>query len=233
MITVAIHQPNFFPWLGFFDKLAKSDIFILLDDAQAIKTGGSWVNRTLLPKGSKAAWSTVPIQRVSGYPLINEVQFSNRADWQAKFLQQLNSLYKECVYVHDTLKWLQDCLSYETNHLCDFNLNAIRQLCGYLHIDDSKCIRSSSLGVTTKATQRLIDLIKAVEGDAYLCGGGSAGYLDEGLFQRNQIQLRWQNFQPGVYSQSGRADFLPGLSVLDALMNIGPTNTRELLGLPI
>ena len=74
-MIVAIHQPNFFPWLGFFDKIARADVFCLLDNVQFPKTGGTWINRVQLWINGKAAWATAPVDRsYSGVRRIREMQ---------------------------------------------------------------------------------------------------------------------------------------------------------------
>src|SRR3972149_7751977 len=96
---VAIHQPNFFPWLGYFDKIVKSDIFILLDNVQFPKTGGIWTNRVKIMVGKTADWITVPIIRsYHGLKLVSEIEINDTTLWRKKMLATIESNYKKTKY---------------------------------------------------------------------------------------------------------------------------------------
>src|SRR4051794_9997556 len=87
-VVVGLHQPNFFPWLGYFDKLVRADVFVLLDNVQFSKTGGTWSNRVRLLAGDAPTWITLPVVRAySGVRLVREMQIDNRQPWRRKFLQ--------------------------------------------------------------------------------------------------------------------------------------------------
>ena len=99
MKIVAIHQPNFFPWLGFFNKIVKSDYFVLLDDVQMPKKGGTWTNRVPLIISGKKNWLTIPIDRsYSGTMPINKVKIKNELNWRDKMLKTLYISYKKHPY---------------------------------------------------------------------------------------------------------------------------------------
>src|SRR5262245_57551917 len=91
---VALHQPNFFPWLGYFDKLVRADVFVVLDNVQCSKTGGTWSNRVRLLGGDAPRWITMPVVRAySGVRLVREMQIDNEQPWRRKFLQTLRTYY--------------------------------------------------------------------------------------------------------------------------------------------
>jgi hypothetical protein len=228
---VAIHQPNFFPWLGFFDKWRRSDVFILLDDAQIQKTGGGWSNRAYFLGGDKRVWITASVDRsFDGVRKLNEVLLSTDPKWKRSAVQKFRSYYSSA----PMLSVAQDLFEPHilTNHanLIDLNLAALLEIGSKLGLDLSKVKKSSEFSVDSASTERLCKLVKAVDGDSYLHGQGGLNYQEDSMFLSNGIQLIPQRFTQSAYGQGKRGDFLPGLSALDAIANVGLTSTAKLLG---
>lgn len=197
MTICAIHQPNFFPWAGYFDKINKADIFIFLDEVNYPKSGsgsGSWCNRVKLMSSGAPAWYGLPVERVSGNQPIKEVQFSNKPYQIGKLLKSLEHNYKK----HPNFEKFKECfypiLTYSSNNLSDYNINAIMTIASYLNIKNTKFIRQSELVHNTSSTELLIELIQAVGADTYLCGNGCGGYQDDALFESFKITLQYQNY---------------------------------------
>jgi hypothetical protein len=231
MVTVAIHQPNYLPWLGFFAKLRQSDVFVLLDDAQIQKTGSSWVNRTQILVAGRARWLTVPIARPQGVQLIRSVTIADSGGWSTSHRRMLHEAYRETSHYRILSPFLDRLFDYHRDSLLEFNIAAINAVLEILELSDSrKLVRASSLGVTSHGTMRLVELVKRAGGDSYLCGNGSSGYLEQGLFQEASVRLIWQNFSEQRRTQVRASTFVPGLSVMDSLLTIGPSDTRDLLG---
>jgi hypothetical protein len=219
---VAIHQPNFFPWLGYFDKIRRADAFIFLDDAQFPKTGGSWLNRVKILQQGKARWLTAPIERnYSGTRLVSEMRFAGQDDWRDKTLKTLQAAYGRAPHYDATMALVTPLLTQPDNDLAAYNIHAITTLGTALGLQHKQLRRSADFALTTTATERLIALTKAADGTGYLCGGGAEGYQDDTLFAEAGLTLEYQNFSSWVYPQVGAAEFVPGLSVLDALMQVG------------
>lgn len=216
-ITCAIHQPNFFPWLGYFDKIKRSDIFVFLDNAQNPKTGSSWVNRVKLNCFGQEKWYTCPIKRPAGVVSINQVEFSN-PEWKASFLEVLKNYYKKypnCLEVSDIVSDLINKKKYD--YLADLNKDIIVYFSEYFGYT-TKFLSSAELGIKSKSTDMLIDICKIVGADAYLCGGGATGYQDDALFVKSEIELVYQNYTPVSYGNPD--NYLPGLSIIDYLMSV-------------
>ncbi|MDP3716237.1 MAG: WbqC family protein [Acidobacteriota bacterium] len=229
---VALHQPNFFPWLGYFDKIVRADIFVVLDDVQFSKTGGTWSNRVQLLAGGQAKWLTLPIVRTyHGVRLIREMEIDNRQPWRRKLLQTLRSNYARAPFFNTVFPQIADLVANETPSLLDFNLHVLTTLCRLMEIETNKLVLGSSLQVTGRATDRLIAAVRAVGGTVYLCGGGAGGYQDDDAFTHAGLRLTYQNFVHPSYSQGDQGDtFVAGLSCLDALMHCGFAGTRQLIG---
>ncbi len=235
MKTVAIHQVNFFPWLPFFHKIAAVDQFILLDDVQYERTGaGSWQNRVRLSQQGKEYWLTCPLDRsIPKTSRIMDMQLHSDRSWQRKAIKKLHHDYSKAAYFDEIFPTIKDLVEQNTDSLVQYNEKAIRSLCKMLDLS-TKIIRSSELGVTTTSTQRLIDLVKSVGGSAYYAGrNATATYQDNDAFNIQNIKLLVENYTVPPYTQVNSPAFVPGLSVIDALMNIGPSEAKKLLHSPV
>jgi hypothetical protein len=229
-VVVAIHQPNFFPWLGYFDKIVRADTFVLLDNVQFSKTGGTWSNRVRLLGGAQPIWVTLPVVRAySGVRLVREMQIDNRQPWRRKLLQTLRTYYAKADHFGAVFPEVARLVEYRTDSLLDFNRQAITELCRLMEIDTNKIVLGSSLNTDGHSTDLLVASVRAVGGSAYLCGGGADGYQDDDKFERAGLRLMYQDFLHPTYAQGAHDAFIPGLSCIDTLMHCGFRGTRELL----
>ena len=227
---VAIHQPNFIPWLGFFDKLHRADIFIMLDNVQFPKKGGSWTNRVKMLVSGSENWITIPVDRkYHGFLEINKMMIENKSDWRSKILKSIYFSYKKTLYFENVFEFFEELINHDTDSLVEYNLHALNQIIRVLKFDNTEIYNASSLipEVENKKSDLLIDLIHKVNGSAYLYGAGSS-YLEEDKFMSKGIDLIDQNFFHPVYNQDGRKTFTPGLSIMDAFFNLGFEKTRIL-----
>jgi hypothetical protein len=229
-IRVAIHQPNFFPWLGFFQKWAKSDIFVLLDDVQIPLKGGSWTNRTQISHAGERRWLTVPIVRESVVnKKLSDVKLIPGTAWKRRANGQLQHTYSKCNFAYEAMDLFGSNLETDSQNLLQLNLRGLKQTSGLLDLDWSRVVLASSLGVNSSGTQRLIDIVKAVSGSTYLSGDGAQGYQLNDSFAEAGLNLEFLNFIHPEYSQRGADIFTPGLSILDTIANLGAKDTRNLL----
>jgi hypothetical protein len=229
--VVAIHQPNFLPWLGWFDKLARADVFVLLDHVQFPRTSrGTYVNRVKLLVGGKDAWVTAPIVRAGGSDKrIDEVRVDDAQPWRQKVLRTVEHNYARAPAYDEALPLVRELLEQPTDRLADLNEHGARRVARALGLDAAKLVRSSTLGASSHATDLLIELTKAVGGTAYLAGGlAGSTYQEDEKFGQAGVVLRYQRFEHPRYDQ-GREEFVPGLSIVDALLHVGPERTRALL----
>jgi hypothetical protein len=221
MTICAIHQPNFFPWCGFFDKIKKADIFIFLDEVAYPKSGsgsGSWCNRVKLLNSGQPSWYGMPIQKVSGVQLINKVLFSNKEFQSSKFKKSLLHNYQKAPFYPEVMDQIQDLIDYPSPFLAEYNIHAITKIAHLLGLK-TQFIRQSELSHTSHATELLIELIKQVGGSTYLCGGGTQGYQEDALFAEHGIQLRYQQYDPHQDVYKINQDTEVGLSILHFLFH--------------
>jgi hypothetical protein len=228
---VAIHQPNFLPWLGWWDKLARADVFILLDDVQFPKKGGTYMNRVQLLVDGDAAWLTVPVVRsYSGLREVREMRTDSSRPWRERILATISAAYGRAPHFEPTMDVLEPLISAPGDGLHEYNERALRAIAAHLGLAAGRFVRSSELSSEGSATDRLLSLVRSVGGGAYLAGGGAGGYQDDALFAAAGLGLVQQSFAPRAYQQGSTADFVPGLSVVDALMWCGAAHTASLLG---
>ena len=230
-VQVAIHQPNFFPWLGYFNKIARADVFIILDNVQFPKTGGTWINRVQISVNGAPAWVTVPINRAyHGTRLICDMKINNSIPWRMKFLKTIQSTYGRAPYFSALYPLIANLVDQQTDSIAEFNIAVIKKLLDKLGLETAKLLLGSKMTVEGSATQLLINMTRMAGGTTYLAGGGAGGYQDDAMFSHEGIQLVYQNYQHPRYPQFNVQDFSPGLSIIDALMNCGISGTSRLLG---
>jgi WbqC-like protein family len=226
---VAIHQPNFFPWLGYFNKIARSDVFIVLDNVQFSKKGGTWSNRVRILLGGRPIWITLPVERsFHGVRLVREMRIAD-GPWRVRLLRTVRGAYRPAPCFDEVFPVVEELLETPTDMVAELNLTVVRALTSRLGLDPDKLIVASTLGVDGAGTDLLINAVRAVCGGRYLCGGGAQGYQDDERFGPAGIELVQQTFRHPVYPQLGVAEFVPGLSIIDALMNCGFVATRKLI----
>lgn len=230
MKIVAIHQPNFFPWLGYFDKMARSDVFVFLDHVQFPKTGGVWSNRVKLLIAGAPRWVTAPIRRdFGGVAAVNEIEWDDRQPWRVKFLKSLAINYSRAPYFQETMAVIAPLIESPISNLSRFNIHAIKSLAEHIGVGNHHTRLSSELKPQGAASDLLIDITQKVGGAAYMCGGGASGYQEDDAFDRAGIGLVYQNYSQTKYQQVGNAEFAGGLSIIDALMNIGQSSVSKML----
>ena len=226
MTLVAIHQPNYAPWLGYFVKLARADVFVLLDDAQYSKN--SYINRVQIDAGGTARWLTVPVSYSFGDP-INRVRTS-RADWRQSHLDVLKSTYAAAPHFSAVFDWLTDvCAAMRGDDIAACNEELIRCISSRFAIGE-RIVRSSGIPVgDLRGDDRLIAILQSFGGDVkYLSGKGGDKYQDPGKFAAAGISIVYNDFVHPVYGQ-GHSSFLAGLSIFDPLFRLGFDQTAMLV----
>lgn len=226
-MKLGIHQPNFFPWLGYFYKIQQVDLFVFLDDAQLIKTGGSYTNRVEILNNGKRQTLTVPIKRISGTQEIKDVKEVNEI-WRIKMLKSMQMSYSKTPFFSKEFSFIEQLFEYSTSYISDFNQNAIVELCKHLRIDTPFEL-ASDLNIGKHATERLIAIVKHLGGGVYLSGKGGQKYQEEDAFREADIELEYTNFVHPIYEQRKVDEFVTGLSILDALFHLGNKQVSEIL----
>lgn len=223
-MIITIHQPEHLPYFGFLDKVNKSDVFIILDDVQFKKNNFQNRNQILTENGTK--WLTIPVEMKN----IENKDINQRKikdNWKSKYINQVTDAYKKYDFFEENISLVEDMLSVESEFLIDFNMHYIETLFKKLDIKTS-ILLSSTLEVNTFKTQRLYDICKILEADAYLAGQGAIEYLDSSIFS-SDVQILQHSFSHPLYKQKNSENFTPYMSSLDLIMSMGTKKLKEYL----
>jgi len=217
-LKIAIHQPNFLPWRGYFDKIKKVDVFVILDNAQYTKN--SYINRNKIKTAAGATWLGLPIKK-SGQSKqnISEVSLYQADFHKKKILKSIATNYSPSIHFEKVFpSFSKVFLDTSSDRLVDINLSLLNWTLELLEIK-TEIIMASSLDLKlSKGTDRLVEICKCLDARTYLSGAGAAKYQDENKFDSAGIKLEYQHFQQSSYPQLW-GDYLPNLSIIDYLFN--------------
>lgn len=225
--TICIHQSDFAPHLGFFDRLLHTDHFILLDNVQFIRRG--WQHRDRIKTRKGSGWLTLSLQRGDYHQRISDVRLAPDDRWRDENLALLRECYENAPYFDLIYPQVEAVYRAEHERLIDFNMALLDMALHLLRIEVQMSF-ASAYSVASSSSQRLLELVLAVQGDNYLTGPGSRDYLDEALFVRSGVKVSWQDFRHPTYSQL-HGNFEPMLSCLDLFFNCGNDAALVLRGL--
>lgn len=225
-MRLAIHQPEFAPWVGFFHKVSLADRLILLDDVQFSKNYFQNRNRVLMD--GKACWMTVPVEHSGLQTRMNEVRIARKAhpQWASRMEATIFHAYHRAFYFKEFFPPVQDLLRGAGELLLNLNIPLLRWMLKQFGLSQ-EVILSSSFGLASKGSQRILDLCQAAGAKRYISGVSGREYLDLEPFQRAGISVEFQEFHHPIYPQL-YPGFVPRISALEALFLFGPTANRLL-----
>jgi len=225
-MRVVILQPSYLPWLGYFDQLYKSDIFVLYDDVQYDKHG--WRNRNRIKTPQGLQWLTVPVLTHGlGKPTNREVRIKPGDPWQRKHLHALRSSYGKAPAFAEIFPRIEGWLSKDWELLWELNLAGLHLLCDLLGV--VREIRlSSEMNIGGEKTERLIGICLALGADRYLTGDAARTYVDDAAFAAAGIRLEFHGYHHPTYPQL-HGEFAPHLSIIDLLMHHGSRSLEILV----
>jgi len=219
-MIVGIHQPEHLPWLGFFNKMANSDEFVILDNVQYRKR--YYQNRNKILVNGSGAYIGVPV-KLDHYREKTiadmELYTDEEVPWKTKFLKTIEYNYKQHLYFKDYYAFFEDLLERNITRLCEFNMQIIIFFVKKLHIN-TKIVMASSLSPQGHKSNLILDISKRVHANVYLSGPSGRDYMDIPKYQREGIEVWFNDFSHPVYMQRGTNEFVSHLSTLDLLMNV-------------
>lgn len=227
-MRVGILQPGYLPWLGFFEQIYRSDVFVIYDDVQYDKQG--WRNRNRIKTAGGAVWLTVPVTvKFNDHPLIDVVKIDNKHNWRKKHLLSIKQNYSNAPFYEKYVDIFEEAYSSAWEYLVDIDIFFIIRLAAFLGIDTKKIIRSSVLKVEGNTMERLVRICREVGADVFYEGSAGKNYIDEDYFMKSGIKIEYQEYSHPVYEQR-YGEFIPYLSVIDLLFNHGPQSLSILTG---
>jgi len=218
--TLAIHQPNYLPWIGYFDKMRSADVFVLLDAVQYPRAR-SVANRNTIRTSQGELLLTVPVSRPKGSEGkagYREIAFADES-WRTKHLRTIEQAYRRAPHFGRLYPELARIVT-EGASFCDLNVALIRWMAGRFEIDTPTPLMSELGDGFGHSNEMIVELCRATSADVYLSGTGAGAYNDPGRLAEAGIELRYQDFEHPVYRQVGEG-FVPNLSALDMLFNCG------------
>lgn len=233
-MTVTIHQPDMLPWLGLFNKIDNADLWVILNHTtNNPRDAALWGRRVKILVNGEAKWLSLPLKKpetqgVIGIP-IYEMEFSNlEAKIYQDALRTVELNYKKTPFFKEIYPLVEQFLLSPEMNMSKRNLAFIFRIMELLDIKTEICF-SSELDCRENSTELLVEIMKKKQGTSYLCGGGAGGYQRDELFHAAGIEVIYNSFNHPFYTQMNGSQFVPGLSIIDALMNVGIAETKKLI----
>ena len=225
-MIVSVHQPQYLPWLGYFDKIDRADVFVLLDTVQFKKN--EWQNRNRIKTAQGWQWLTVPV--LYKYPQrIHEVSINNTVKWQHKHSRSILTNYGKAPF-HESLEALfRKAFSTSWSLISDLNTVLVMELAKILGIETPLHLSSELGDLPEDSDERLIAITKHFGSRTYLAGNGGREYMDLQKYRKEGIEVLFQDYEHPVYDQLF-GEFVPNLSVIDLILNHGQRSLSILKG---
>lgn len=217
---LSAHQPAYLPWLGYFDKIKKSDVFVYLDDVQ-FETN-SFINRNQIKTPQGLQWLTVPVHTSKHLSkTVSQTMISNE-EWKRKHLKAIELNYKRAPFFEIYYPVIVDSINLaDTKSISDVCWSMMYLWQVILSLWNTQIVRSSSLGLEDlPKSLKLVEMCKKLNSNVYLSGINGKNYIDEEIFRKEGIKVLYQNYFYVEYPQLW-GNFVPNLSIIDFLMNVG------------
>lgn len=225
-MRVVILQPGYLPWLGAFDQLRRADVFVLYDDVQYDKNG--WRNRNRIKTPHGPQWLTVPVQsRGHLGRTVRDTRIDTTVKWAAKHAQALRTNYARAPFFEPVFALLEPFLTQHWQWLAELDEALLRLIAAAMRID-RRIVRSGDLGIGGGQTARLVNVCRHFGATDYLSGAAARDYLDLTAFAEAGIRVEFQDYRHPVYPQL-YGEFVPLLSIVDLLMNVGPVAAADVI----
>lgn len=215
-MIMSAHQPAYLPWLGYLDKIKRSDIFIFLDTVQYEKN--SYTNRNKIKTANGPLWLSIPVIKTDHFnKIMSEMPLDIRKKWQKKHLHSIYMSYKKAPRFDEIYPMLQELYAREYDNIVDVTWDHLHFWLKILGIN-TKIIKSSELDISSKKSDFVLDLCKAVDADHYISGAMGKDYLEVEKFRDEGVEVEFQDYQHPEYPQL-YGEFIPNMGVIDFAMN--------------
>jgi hypothetical protein len=226
-MKIASHQPNFVPWIGYFYKMAISDVFVIADDVDF--TRKSFINRNRIKTPSGPVWLTVPLKKMPLGAPINLMEIASLEEIE-KLVRIVRANYTRAPFYKWFFEKFESTILSNGLLLCEINIALIRLIIKELRIDVPVLRTSEMNGITGASTDRIISICRSLDASTYISGFGGQKYQSEDLMKADGISCQVYNFKHPEYRQLW-GPFLPNMSVIDMLFNCGPSSGEIIKGI--
>ena len=218
-MNIVISQPMFLPWVGLFEQLRLSDVFVHYDDVQ-MPGKGNFVNRVQVKTAHGIKWLTIPVKHVKGTPLkINEVEIRNDLNWRKEHVTVISANYANAPHYGILDELLGELYRPAFALMGDFCIHCFETVARFFGIHKT-FIKSSALQIDGQSSERVVAIVKHLQGTNYISGLGALKYINYDLFEQNGIALRYMDYQKKPYPQL-YGEFTPYVSIIDLIANCG------------
>jgi hypothetical protein len=226
-MKVAIMQPYFFPYIGYFQLINAVNKFIIYDDVNYINKG--WINRNNILVNNNSNLIQVPLIGASQNRLIRDILVLNEEKWKEKLLKTIYFNYKKAPFFNQIVELIKDVLISDFNNISDLNYSAILKTCTYLNID-TEFVRTSSTyeNYFLKGENRILDICLIEKAEVYINPIGGIDLYEKDKFLQHNIELYFIKTKIVEYKQYGDK-FIPGLSIIDIMMFNSPSEIKTML----
>jgi len=217
MKKVAIMQPYFLPYIGYWQLIHAVDEFVVYDNIEFTKKG--WFNRNRILETDHDRLFTVPIKKDSDFLPVNERYLSDDSDQEnARTLRVIQANYKKAPQYAAVYPLIESCFLFPNKNLFEYNYHAIKTICEYLDITTEIVISSKvTIDHSLKGADKVLAICEAEGADLYINAIGGMELYDKVMFQARGVELQFIKSKPIEYEQFGKA-FVPWLSIIDVLM---------------
>lgn len=227
MKAIAIMQPYFLPYIGYFQLMAAVDKFVVFDDVNFINRG--WINRNRLLLNGAPHTFTLPLRGASQNRLICEIELDDNQEWRKKLLRTIRLAYGKAPFYFQVSALLESVINYPSIRLDEFLLNSLREVVRYLSLEVEIVSTSRIYGnAHLKGQERILDICRQEQASVYINPIGGVDLYDRASFSERELSLNFLRSRPVRYSQ-GKGEHVEWLSVMDVLMFNEPTAVRLLL----
>lgn len=228
-MKIGILQPGYLPWLGFFEQLYRTDLFVLYDDVQYDKHG--WRNRNRIKTAQGIQWLTVPVlHKFSDKSPVSAIQINNQQPWAKKHLTSIQHAYGKAPFFKSYFSVFEEVYAQSWEYLADLDIHFIQRIAAMLGLGYKTLVRSSELNLTqTGKQERLVEICQHFGAHTFYEGAAGKNYIDTGLFAANGVAVKFQDYHHPVYAQL-HGEFQPYLSIVDLVFNQGPLSLATLIG---
>lgn len=217
--VIVISQPMLFPWVGMFEQIRLCDVYVHYTDVQFSK--GSFVNRVQIKTVAGSQWLTVPMQARSLGQRIDEILIDDRKDWRRSHLDFLSQAFAGAPCRRDALDIVREVYSGKSERLIDVVIASMTAVLKYLGLDHGRrFLQSPDLGIGGSGSERVLAIVRHLEGKTYVTGHGARNYLEHEAFENAGVNVAYMDYRKAAYPQL-HGEFTPYVSILDAVANLG------------